>query len=542
MKVNTSSLSKKIHKKTRATASERICDCASVASLCILSILCNLFFLSITAKISGDAVQYSEIAEKIALGRFQEIDVFWLSLFSYWQALFYFIGLSKYQAAVASTLLPGVLLVVPAYFTGKWLYGRKVGLFTGVLIATHPRLIEYTNNGYAEALYLFFLFSGLALLAGHMRSAQIELGKVFFAGIFFGLYFCIRNEAILWIAGLTIYLFLDRRKAESKRVKVPTAFMLGTSLAALTLILLGQSTVGNSLLFHKRSNLSKQFNEQLNPEEASKVIYNKLVPSVELNFKNASQDAQLLDLIDRYPAQLKLTAQKLPTVFASPIILFSLFYFLGEVRKKRICSEDVVLCSAIIFPLSLYPFIHVEPRYFLPLLFPVSLWGASRIFPRNISFVGKQSVVAMSIALFVLVFQVSLALWRGNYIQQSYQQHEEVALWLAKNVSLHETVAGDGFGYIAATAYLTGHSHCVRHVTDQPDELVKFMRNKRIRYVVLYKDFLQKYNPGLLPLLKGGGGSLQIVFKAANGKDVSAAVFKLNSARRAPLDRESYHC
>ena len=468
-------------------------DLKNILALGAFSLIVNGIFLYFTKKISGDAVQYSILAEGIAGGEFETLNTFWLNLFSYWQAIFNYLGFQKIDAAILSSFLPGLLLFVPLYIGARILTGRRGAVLASIFLISHPRLLEYSANGYAETFYLFMLFTSIALLLSTFHVTRYYQLLLVLAGIFWGAYFCTRNEAIIWLFSLIGVLLVHawKEKRLKKSLKDTFLLLLGFSLFSLAFATLGGLTVNSPLMFSKKSNLSKVYDEELNPEMASATIY----PVDEREFKKIGGLESLYNLLSRYPLQLQLLAKKVPTVLASPLFLFAIYFLYLGLRKKEWNKSYSILLLAIAFPIGFYPIIHVEPRYFFPILYPICIFGTDGLLSLPM-LVGAARMKVLVIAVFLIVsLQLSIAGYQSQRIRGKYLQHEMLAAWLKANVPSDSVVTGDGFGYVAATTYLSGHRHLNRVVSEDIRDIEKFMEKHDSHHLVVYADFLEKYNP-----------------------------------------------
>ena len=114
--------------------------------LCGAAVVRALYLMTTTA-ISGVSVNYAHSAESIATGLLTQLDLFWTSPFSYWEALFRWIGLSPVPAAITASFIPGVLLLIPTTLLTRFLFGEAAAWWAGWMTVFHPRLVEYACNG-----------------------------------------------------------------------------------------------------------------------------------------------------------------------------------------------------------------------------------------------------------------------------------------------------------------------------------------------------------------------------------------------------------
>jgi len=116
--------------------------------------LVHVLYYMIGVRIFGDAVHYSSIAYLLSQGLFDQINVFWFSSFSVLQWLFLVVGFSKIHTALLINLLSHLVLVLTITAGVRVVMGTALSWVVGLLIMTHPRLVEYAQNGYAEMVYI----------------------------------------------------------------------------------------------------------------------------------------------------------------------------------------------------------------------------------------------------------------------------------------------------------------------------------------------------------------------------------------------------
>ena len=195
----------------------------------IMSAVCiRLVYLAITTAITGGAVNYAESAESLATGHFNQVNLFWNSLFSYWEALFRMLGLSVVNAAIVASFIPGVLLLAPVTILARFLYGETVAWLAGWMTVFHPRFVEYSCNGMPDSLILLLSTCGLTSLT---LVLSVPRGRkwLFAAGFCFGLYFCTQLQSLPIIVLYALIGWWGRSK-ESALANRLWAYVMGLTL------------------------------------------------------------------------------------------------------------------------------------------------------------------------------------------------------------------------------------------------------------------------------------------------------------------------
>jgi len=468
-----------------------------------LALAARLLFVSIAPVAYGDAVSYSWVAWLTANGEWQLADPFWHSLFDFWQALILMTGIGQYPALVLASLLPGLLLIVPVYLLTRRLYGNAAALVAGLFIALHPRLVEYAVNGYAEAFYLcaaMWAVWGITVIIqdGNNRRAGTVIG-IALAG-----YFLVRNEAILLVALLAaVALLLALRRRFDIR-------LAGRPLLVFAACVIAYMAASHTLwdqhgLFNKSSNLGKQNLETLDLGAAARETYGAQDNApAEQSLQNT-----LTTLAVRWPANLMYTAERLPGMLLSPVIILAILLPLLVARRGKTRGDELPLLVLTIWPLVFYPLIQLEPRLLFPTLIGAGIFGAAGAIaagrliaaslqeaPRRLS---EHGVPAL-LLLLLLPLLPALA-WNSD---QSRGYHRQVGAWLAAHIPASAGIAGDGYGYVSSSSFWAGRKGEPRLWTEDASTLAGAARDRQQPVLVLYEEYLRDANPQLLPVLDAG--------------------------------------
>ncbi len=106
------------------------------------------------------------------------------------------------------SLLAGAALIPAAYLLATWLFDRRAGLWTALLAAGAPLLIEYSSLEWSETLYALLLVLGLAWGWRAVQSGQGRAALI--AGLCLGLAYLTRIEGALALALVAVWLGLRR--------------------------------------------------------------------------------------------------------------------------------------------------------------------------------------------------------------------------------------------------------------------------------------------------------------------------------------------
>ncbi len=501
-------------------------------------------YLCLTTAVFGDAVSYARVAQGLAEGRPETVDSFWSSLYCYWEALFVCVGIGGVQGAIAASLLPGILLIVPVVWMARALYGSRAAWLAGAFCAVHPRLVEYACNGYAESFYLLAFTCGVAFMTAMMRNGALRVALGW--GLAFGFYFTVRFEALAAFLLLLplVYWARGSHRPEVEQPSLPkflpircrdALLRIGLGVGAYALIacaymLLSQATLGTPGLLQKGSNLSKQFSEQLDMRQAAKETYGaegKLFGQNDL--PPPSKTETLRVLARRFPRNLLYTLKRLPTVLLSPVFLFALLVPILAVRTRYARVEELPLLAMLVFPLGFYPLIQIEPRLLFPILIAIHVYGARGLIVACES-VERRTGIRRSLPVLggaIVALMLVITVWRGIDVERKYEIHRELSTWIQEHIDPSERLVGCGYGHIGTTAFLTGNDSAARIWTDRPETLADSVSERGGRWLVLYETFLRDANPELLPVLESEPPGLQRLFEAKNARGERAQVFEL---------------
>ena len=464
----------------------------------------RLAFVAAAPVAYGDAINYSWVAWLVGHGRASEADVFWHSAFDYWQALLVPLGLDQFRTLVAASLIPGVLLVVPGYLIALRLYGRPAALLAGLALALHPRLVEYSVNGYAET---FFLHA--ALWATWGATVLVREPRRLWAAVVTGsglaAWFLVRNEAILAAALLCLAVGIAwwrSRQRPSARVLagVATAFVALVSLH----LACDNAVFGSAKLFSKGSNLGRAHVEMLDPREAARETYGTVEGTPAQ--PKVGPVAVAGRVLERWPRNFVYTLERLPGVLLSPLFLLALLLPAMTGRRGSVPAEELPLLAFAVWPLLFYPLLQLEPRMLLPLVIGTCIFGAAalvaagKLIARRVSKPALQWVPAALVILALLPLLPVLA--RHTEAERGF--HREVGAWIAANVGPDVTVTGDGYGYVTASGFWAGRRTQARIWTDDSAALGRWVADRSPGIVILYERYLRESNPELLKALDDG--------------------------------------
>jgi len=467
----------------------------------VIALFLRILFVWIAPVAYGDAVNYSWNAYFLTHGAIDSVDWFWHSLFTYWEAFIFLFGLSRYYTLVLSSLLPGLLLLIPLYLVANNLFGNKVAFFATLATVFHPRMIEYSVNGYSESFVIFFILWAVWGMERIITRQKKYLIAAFITGIASACYFIVRNETIFIIVIFLVILIVDAVK--TKKI-APCTIFLGTFILTSSLYIYANLELSNTVgIFQKTSNFTKRYSEQLDMTQSAKEVYGK-------QQTNKSTPPPLSEiastLIKRYPRNILYTGERLPGIFFSPLILFIPFLWLMTKQNKKRFASVLPIWIVTLFPFVFYPVFQVEPRYFFFALPSLQIFGVAG-FLAFVTFVTKNSKLQYLINIFLFIITalafipfIVLVAWNSEF-KRGY--HREVGIWIKNNMPADIGIAGDGYGYTNTFWAEIPKKHS-RIWTNDPAELTSDTIEHKCSLLIINEKFLKQANKKLLNTINDG--------------------------------------
>jgi hypothetical protein len=467
--------------------------------LFVISFIAHISYLFLSTAVFGDAVNYAFIAKNLSHGSFNAVDPFWLNLFCYWQTLIAFFGFSMSTTAIISSFIPGLFLFIPITRIAHELYGKNVAFAAGLFASLHPRFIEYSANGYPETFYLFWLGYGLFF---HMTKRPI------LSGISFAIVTSCRNEFILLFA-LLVVLIAWTQKNFYFLARSSISFLL----TMITYVMLSFVTIHTTGLFQKSTNFAKQYSEQIDMRASARETYGL-----------SNQVTSAPPLFKKIPQNIVYTIKKLPGVLLSPLALFALLLpFLVTLRPKK---EEMPLWVVLFFPLVFYPLIQVEPRYLFSLLIPLHILGAAGLIACANFFMRP---IATGFLFFLIIApSLALAAYKGYTTEKNYTSHRQIGAWIQANIPENEQIAGCGYGWASTSCFIAGRNNIRRPFVENGEALVSFMKEKQIRWLILYEAYITQADYELLPYLTKDLPGLTKQYEIQDAAGLRIQIYHLN--------------
>lgn len=475
-----------------------------MAGIVLTGLAARGFFAWKAPVVYGDAVNYSFLAWLIGHGRAAEADTFWHSLFDFWQAGFVIAGLDQYPALLASTLLPGLFVIAIVMDLTRRLYGQTAGIVAGLAAALHPRLVEYSVNGYAE---MFFLAGALLAVQGIcvLWRKPSDNRAVLAAGVGLSVWLLTRNEAGSFVA-LAVVVAIISGRGRIRELWLPAMKVAGICLASLlAYAAVNQAIWQNHGLLQKTSNLQRQYVEMIDPAKAARATYGGTA--------SAAENAGGQPLLERWSKNMRYVAERIPGMLLSPFLLAALLLpLVYSARPPEATPTWPVLLFAA-WPVALYPLIQLEPRMLFPTVIGLLILASGALVPlgrwlNSLLGTKRKMLVGLAPTALMLAGLTALLPLLAQHSENTRGFHREVGAWIATNLPGSVPLMGDGYGYAATSAFWAGRRALPRVWAEDPVTVAdQALANNSA--MLIYEDYLRRYNPELLPALDSGLPGLQ---------------------------------
>jgi len=289
--------------------------------------------------------------------------------------------------------------------------------------------------------------------------------------------------------------------------------------------------VGATDLFSKKSTLSLKFASPINYKESVQEIFSSQGVVFGINEPTPSYLSYIPRLILHYPKYFLYFVKKLPSVLMSPLFIFAILLPFFKTRQDRRLADKSPLLLMLIFPLLFYPFVMVDLRHILVILIPIHIFSTAGLikFCDYVSDKLNLHYLLQFCTSVILLIMIAILIWTGSLKEENYKYIRILAKYLAQVVPENEVIMGCPYGYITTTCFLAGRRSCPRLVTNDPNELIRFVRQKKTRWLILYEDFMRKANEQLLSVLDRGLPGFERVYEVKDRYGFRVQVFHIKN-------------
>jgi len=289
-------------------------------------------------------------------------------------------------------VLLGALAVLPVYALAKRLYGQRVALLSGILMAVFPPLssaVLYWGT-MTEPLYILLAFSTLWSTAVALEEDKVWAYAL--TGGLLALAYLARPEGIVWLASLLLLIVLVRL-AKRQLFRWRTLGRLGLYLAAFLIVaspyMLYLYRETGTIMATGKLSITYDIGEAVLDRDP--VQYDKVTASLDKNgeilwWSDQRFERSVFDLFFDDPAKFVnrtwrnlqrlasdiLAPSYFPIFFGAPLILG---WLSTPWNRKRLLREALLWAGALPV-LAFLPF-HIEIRFFSPAFLVVLIWIAA---------------------------------------------------------------------------------------------------------------------------------------------------------------------
>ncbi len=178
----------------------------------------------------GDPEIYDLLAREIAKGNWLGDQIFFQAPFyPYFLGLVYTIfGRDLFVVSMIQIFL-GTISCLLIAGSGKYFFSRKIGMLAGMILAIYPTAIYFDCLIQKASFGLFFMALLLFLLGKIVRHANWTHWLL--VGLVLGCFVLVRENALILVFVLLLWLFLQFRRQQKKRLLLwSTTFVLGVIL------------------------------------------------------------------------------------------------------------------------------------------------------------------------------------------------------------------------------------------------------------------------------------------------------------------------
>ena len=380
----------------------------SLIILIAVALLVRLFFLRFEYAAGWDEINYLKLGASGAIhGLNHVLHPYWTPLYPLVIALAGKLFANYEMAGRLVSILFGALLIVPVYLFCLRYFNRKTAIFSSLLIAVFPGLIESSTAVETEPLYIFVATTGV-LLGFHVLN-QKSIRGAGIVGVFFGLAYLTRPEGIGFylvfsgiVACLTLFEIVRYRKFRPALLLlfVTLGFFI-TSLPYLVYLkqATGHWTVSSKGTTNLQGEISVMENKnhavQLNPwlmlsddnttlpdddiyhtGEFLKKYYQRHDTETP-NHAREIVSVTFFLVVKKYLKNfLEVIKGGISEVLGLPILVLMILGLWGKAwDRNRVWRDGYLLIFVGFFWLVVVPMFHFTDRYMLPMAPIVMIWG-----------------------------------------------------------------------------------------------------------------------------------------------------------------------
>lgn len=419
----------------------------------------------------------------------------------------------------------GSLITLPAYLLGKEFLGRRVGLMLAALVAVMPLMVDYSSRIYSESVYVFFLLLAVVFGRHMLLGCRIPCGTL--AGASLGMAYLANPAAIFYVVVLVLLAVVVglARGIPRQMARALTFFLIFFAIYAIPYVLFLHAELGRWTYTGKNVDVNAytaSLDLDYETGEFEQVAMALTEDKRDIVVNNLEKQPGPIGLFVENPVrQLKIFAQqgyKLYDELLSQVIpiwllpLMGLGLFAQGWSRRRLAAWGYLLL--MLTPSLLILSIFAVPRFFLPYLAIALVWvaaGWSRLeewggetlaldFDPGVA--GRwRRFVPWAVGAVVLL--PVLAFTAFTIGAQGYQtENREAGEWIRAKGGEDPRILNRE----STSAYYAGGTPVPLPYAGY-DDTVEYARNQGVDYMVVSREVIEDWRPGLKPLLGDDPGA-----------------------------------
>lgn len=456
-----------------------------------------------------------------------------------------------FLAAKIVSLIFGVLLIPLIYLLGRTIYDRSVGLFSAILVAFHPLLINISSNALADSTYTFLIAS--VCLIGYIAFRRESVGYYILLGCGLGMAFLSKHIAMgyLGVVSVTvlIYEFDNTDVVSNWFIKSSTRIAaVGFSFLAVAtpyLFFLYRRT--GEITFGKKSSINLLIGERVtssDPLAYEKIAYGltgDLQRSISIYTETGTLEyilANPTEMIVRYMFNTynlydHILSEALTVVY---LLLIGLGLFTYSWSKDR-SKTNTYLLLWVLYPLIVLPLFFITSRFIAPLIPIFTIWaavGLKRVknwgdeLGNNIDIGIDFPIIGLGVIGFLIILLIGLSVAPVIGGGTGPVEHKAAGEWLDDESKSNDTIMLRK----PFAAYYGDVNHIALPYANY-SEVVQYGCENDVDYLLIDERYTQPNRPQLSFLLDDSQApeeDLSLIYESREGQDI--LIYELHCSPR----------
>ena len=446
-----------------------------------------------------------------------------------------------FLAAKIVSLTFGVLLIPLVYLLGKTIFDKSVGLFSAILVAFHPLLINISSNALADATYTFLIT--LVCLIGYIAFHRESVGYYILLGCGLGMAFLSKHIAMgyLGVVSVTVLLYeFDNTDSVSNWIiksstRIVTVGLFFLAVATPYLLFLYRRT--GEITFGKKSSINLLIGERVTSSDS--LAYEKIAYGLTGDLQRSISvytEVGTLEYILANPAEIILRyaynsynlygstlAEALTVVY---LLLIGLGLFTHSWSKDR-SKTNTYLLLWILYPVIVLPLFFISSRFIAPLIPIFTIWAAVGL--KRVKNWGDElgetvdvginfNIIGLGVIglLIVLLLGLSVAPVIGG--GAGPVEHKTAGEWLDDESKLNDTIMLRK----PYAAYYANVNHIALPYANY-SEVIQYGCENDVDYLLVDERYTQPNRPQLAFLLNESQApqeDLSLIYESREGMDI----------------------